>query len=101
MAAGPSKRQSRNIVGERVKEARKLHSPALTQDQLSGKLAAEGVQLDRVAIAKIETGIRCVFDFEVFGLAAALGVEAAWLLGTESRTAGGGPRSGGGRRPGV
>jgi hypothetical protein len=76
-----NKQQNRNIVGKRVREARHFHSPPLTQDQLSGKLAVEGVQLDRVAIAKIETGIRCAFDFEVKGLAAALKVEANWLLG--------------------
>jgi HTH-type transcriptional regulator, cell division transcriptional repressor len=84
MAAGPRKWQSRNIIGERVKAARQRHSPPLTQDQLSGKLAAEGVQLDRVAIAKIETGIRCAFDFEVRALAAALKVDANWLLGNEA-----------------
>jgi len=84
MASRSNKRQSRNIVGKRVKAARKCHSPRLTQDQLSGKLAAEGVQLDRVAIAKIETGIRCAFDFEVRALAAALKVDAGWLLGIES-----------------
>ena len=78
------KRRSRNIVGRRVKEARTLHFPPLTQDQLSGKLAAEGVQLDRVGIAKIETGIRCAFDFEVRALAAALKVDANWLLGIGS-----------------
>jgi hypothetical protein len=58
-----------------------MHSPPLTQDQLSGKLAALGVALDRVGIAKIEVGIRCAFDFEVRGLAAALKVDANWLLG--------------------
>lgn len=71
----------RNVVGLRVKEARRSHVPPLTQDQLSGKLAAEGVQLDRVSIAKIETGIRCAFDYEVRALAAALKVDANWLLG--------------------
>ena len=85
MAASPRKRPSRNIVGRRVKEARRFHSPSLTQDQLSGKLAIEGVQLDRVAIAKIESGIRSVFDFEIRGLSKALNVEPRWLLeGEES-----------------
>ena len=101
MAAGPRQQQSRNIVGKRVKEARKLHSPALTQDQLSGKLAGEGVQLDRVAIAKIETGIRGVFDFEVRGLAKALKVEPGWLLGSEGGGGEGRLRSGRSRKPGV
>ena len=83
MATGSHKRQSRNIVGKRVKMARQSHFPSLTQDQLSGKLATKGVQLDRVAIAKIETGIRCAFDYEVRALAIALKVDARWLLGIE------------------
>ena len=98
MALGPGKLQSRNIVGKRVKEARTLHSPPLTQDQLSGKLAAEGVQLDRVAIAKIETGIRCAFDFEIRALAAALKVDANWLLGIEAASRVGRPVFSGGRK---
>jgi HTH-type transcriptional regulator, cell division transcriptional repressor len=82
---GQSKHESRNIIGERVRNARQRHSPPLTQDQLSGKLAAQGLQLDRVAIAKIETGFRSAFDFEVKALAAALQVDANWLLGIEPR----------------
>jgi hypothetical protein len=53
----------------------------LTQDQLSGRLAKKGIQLDRVALAKIENGVRCAFDFEVKALAAVLKVDANWLLG--------------------
>jgi hypothetical protein len=86
MAARPQKRQSRNIIGERVREARRRLIPPLTQDQLSGKLAGEGIQLDRVALAKIETGLRCAFDYEVKALAAALKVDADWLLRASSRT---------------
>jgi hypothetical protein len=85
MTAGDKKQRSRNIVGKRMKEARQLYCPPLTQDQLSGKLAAIGVHLDRVAIAKIETGIRCVFDFEIKALARILKVDANWLLGIAAR----------------
>ena len=86
MTAGDKKQRSRNIVGKRVKEARQLYCPPLTQDQLSGKLAANGLQLDRVAIAKIETGIRCVFDFEIKALARILKVDVNWLLGIGGRS---------------
>ena len=79
--AGKAKIIKRNVVGERVREARRRFRPPLTQDQLSGKLAVDGVQLDRVAIAKVESGLRCVFDFEVCALATALKVDAKWLLG--------------------
>jgi len=72
MAATSKKRLARNIVGSRVKQARQAFDPPLTQDQLSGRLASDGVQLDRVALAKVEAGTRCAFDFEVKGLAAVL-----------------------------
>lgn len=72
--------QRLNIVGERVKEARGKHKPPMTQDQLSGKLALLGVSIDRAGISKIEIGQRGVLDYEVKGLAKALGVSAEWLL---------------------
>ncbi|MCC6415999.1 MAG: helix-turn-helix transcriptional regulator [Opitutaceae bacterium] len=52
----------------------------LSQEDLSGRLAARGVGIDRAGIAKIETGRRYVSDYEVRALARALGVTAAWLL---------------------
>ena len=70
-----------NIIGERVRKARLRNKPPLTQDQLSGKLARLGVSVDRAGISKIEIGARCVLDVEVRGMAKALGVSAAWLLG--------------------
>ena len=90
MAVKSRKRPSRNIIGERVREARHRSDPPLTQDQLAGRLAREGVQLDRVALAKVEGGIRSAFDFEVKGLAAVLKVDANWLLGIDASA----PRSG-------
>jgi transcriptional regulator with XRE-family HTH domain len=74
---------NRNIIGQRVREARLRFKPPLTQDQLSGRLAAEGTKLDRVAIAKIENGTRSAFDFEVRALAQVLKIDVRWLLGLE------------------
>lgn len=71
----------KNIVGARVALARKAHSPRLTQDGLSGRLARLGIQLDRAAIAKIENGHRYVLDYELRGLARALGADVGWLIG--------------------
>ena len=85
MATSIKKRQSRNIIGDRIREARQLFSPPLTQDQLAGRLAKKGIQLDRVALAKVENGSRCAFDFEVKALAAVLKVDANWLLGIGER----------------
>jgi hypothetical protein len=69
-----------NLVGERVKQARSAAQPALTQEDLSRKLSTFGVNIDRAGIAKIETGIRGVLDFELVALSKALNVKVTWLL---------------------
>jgi hypothetical protein len=78
--------RDKNISGSRIRQARMEFSPRLTQDQLSGRLAADGIQLDRVAITKIETGTRCVMDFELRGIARSLKVDVGWLLGMPGST---------------
>jgi len=49
-------------------------------------LATKGLSLDRVAITKVECGLRCVYDFEVRALADVLRVDVAWLLGIGKQT---------------
>lgn len=73
--------KSKNLVGRRVAEARAAFQPPLTQDALSGRLALTGIQLDRAAIAKIETNHRCVLDYELKAIAEVLDVRVDWLLG--------------------
>lgn len=73
-------RTTQNLVADRVKEARAVANPPLTQEALSKKLAKLGVSLDRAGVAKIETGIRGVLDFELVAIAKALGVKVTWLL---------------------
>lgn len=77
----PRKVRQKNIVGARVAQARKERRPRLTQNELSGRLARLGIQLDRAAIAKIENGQRYVLDYELRALARALGADLLWLLG--------------------
>jgi len=76
-----------NVVAARVRQAREFFPGKLTQDQLSGRLAAMQVVIDRPAITKIELGSRKVCDFELIALAKALNVDVRWLLGMQ--TAGG------------
>jgi ribosomal protein L9 len=71
---------SQNLVGQRVKEARGASHPPVTQEELSKRLSKQGVSIDRAGIAKIETGIRGVLDYEVVALAKALDVSSEWLL---------------------
>jgi hypothetical protein len=72
-----------NLVGERVKEARANSQPPITQQELSKRLFKLGVSIDRSGIAKIETGIRGVLDFELVALSKALNVKVPWLLGSK------------------
>ncbi|HEV2692850.1 MAG TPA: helix-turn-helix transcriptional regulator [Verrucomicrobiae bacterium] len=74
---------SQNLIGKRVKDARGKAQPPLTQEELSKKLANLGVSIDRAGIAKIETGIRGVLDFELVALAKALDVKVTLLLGVK------------------
>jgi hypothetical protein len=73
-----------NVVAARVRQAREFYPGRLTQDQLSGRLAALKVMIDRPAITKIELGARKVCDFELIALANALNVDILWLLGLQS-----------------
>lgn len=53
----------------------------LTQDQLAAKLQLAGLATwDRVAVAKVESRIRSVFDFELAVICEVLGVAAPELL---------------------
>lgn len=77
----PPTKKAKNLIGKRMAERRGKLVPPLTQDDLSGKLALVGIQLDRAAIAKIETNRRGVLDFELKAIAEALSVRVDWLLG--------------------
>lgn len=71
---------SKNIIGDRVKEARNMHKPALTQENLAAKLDFMDIKIDRISISRIESGDRFVSDYEVVALARALEVSLDWLL---------------------
>lgn len=75
-------RRFRNSVGPAVRRLR--IERGLTQDDLAARLVLAGLQnADRVWVAKIESQIRSVFDYELAVIAAELGVKADDLLPTE------------------
>ena len=77
----------RNIVGPRVRQARKLATPRVSQVDLAARLQLQGLKIDQSGVSKIEQGHRPVLDTEVIALAEALEVSAAWLLeGGDSST---------------
>ena len=74
---------SRNIVGPRVCQARKMAKPPITQKDLAARLEILGLEVDQSMISKIEQGIRPVFDYELAKIAQALKVSVEWLLGVK------------------
>ncbi len=89
-------------MGGRVRSARLRLEPTVTQDDLSGRLARQGVTIDRSAISKIESFERYVMDYEAAALAKALRVTVAWLYGEKDhpRAAGASKRKSEVRRSG-
>lgn len=67
----------RNIVGPRVRQARKMAKPPITQIDLVARLQILGLKVDQSVVSKIEKGVRPVLDVEVVALAQALRVSPA------------------------
>lgn len=76
---------SKNIIGERVRLARKKARPRITQIDLAARLQTLGLPLDQAAISRIETGSHEVTDVEVAMIAKALGVTVGWLFGESEK----------------
>lgn len=73
------KTNSKNRIGQRVKELRKAHN--LTQKTLAAKLQLAGYDFNDLAILRIEQGTRFVPDYEVVALAEVFNVSCEYLLG--------------------
>lgn len=67
-----NKVSGRNIIGPNLRRIRLAQKPAVTLDDMAGRLAAQGVQMDRSAIGRIENETRYVLDYELVALAKAL-----------------------------
>ena len=77
------RRKQKNIVGPRVRQARLRANPSISQEDLSGRLAALGVAITQTGISKIENQDRYVMDYEAAAMAKALRVSVGWLYGAE------------------
>ena len=72
--------EKKNIVGARVRQARKFAKPSITQTDLVARLQLLHINIDQSGLSKLENGQRPVSDIEVLALARALKVSVAWLL---------------------
>ena len=66
-----------------MRKLRLAQRTPVTQQDLAGRLAARGIQIDRSALARIENGERLVKDIEALAIAAALRVPIQELFGTK------------------
>jgi transcriptional regulator with XRE-family HTH domain len=63
---------NRNIIGKKINLIRKQKE--ITQEQLAARLNVQGIEIDRPMISKIEIQTREILDYEIKGIATALGV---------------------------
>ena len=74
---------TKNLIGDRLRLARLMNSPSVTQKDLLARLEVRGISLPDAAISKIEAGTRPVSDKELVAMAECLSVTVYWLLGKE------------------
>lgn len=64
-----SQNGKRNLCGLRIAQLRKGMKPKVSQRMLADRLQLSGIDLDKNAISKIESGQRFVTDIELKALA--------------------------------
>lgn len=69
-----------NICGEKIYILRKAHIPKMSQRILAEKMQLNGIDVDKNAIQRIESGDRFVTDIELKALAAIFGTSVDFLL---------------------
>lgn len=71
---------SNNLCGKNVKKIRLSLVPRLSQRGLADRLQLQGIDLDKNAIQRIESGQRFVTDIELLALSKVLSVSLNDLL---------------------
>ena len=69
-----------NIAGHRIRVARNMQKPRLTQDDLIAKLHFENIFISNKTLSLIELGKRYVTDIELVAFAKVFDVSTSWLL---------------------
>lgn len=69
-----------NICGSRVYELRKNFKPKMSQRMLAEQLQLNGIDVDKNAVQRIESGQRFVTDIEIIALCKIFNVSAEELI---------------------
>ena len=72
-----------NICSARVRLARAMQKPPMTQEDLAREINLRGMEITPLIISRIEKGQRHVIDAELLMLSKVLGVSMEWLCGAE------------------
>jgi transcriptional regulator with XRE-family HTH domain len=70
-----------NIFADRVRLARALQKPPITQEELAHKIQFMEMDLTALIISRIEKNQRNICDAELLALSKALNVSIDWLCG--------------------
>ena len=70
----------KNLAGPAIRKLRLTAKVAVSQEDLAGRLANEGIALDRSAVSRVENQDRYLMDYELIAFARALRVSPAKLL---------------------
>lgn len=73
-------------MGSRIRKARKVAKPQITQLDLVARLQSLGLSIDQSTLSKIENGQRPVTDIEIAALAKALRVSVNWLFDEDNQS---------------
>lgn len=69
-----------NLCGRKIAVLRKAKVPRLSQRGLADLLQLDGLDIDKNAVQRMESGQRFITDIELKALAHVLGVTAEYLL---------------------
>lgn len=75
-----------NICGEQIFRLRKQQEPRMSQRILAEQLQLQGIDVDKNAIQRIESGQRFVTDIELICFARIFEVSLEELLNVEEKT---------------
>ena len=73
-----------NICSARVRLARAMQKPPMTQEDLAREINLQGMEITPLIISRIEKNQRHVCDAELKMLAKVLGVTMEWLCSDEA-----------------
>lgn len=71
---------NKNKSGHRIKAARFMCKPVLTQNDLMAKMQLKGIKISKNIMSRIELNERYVTDLELIAFSEILNVSTSWLL---------------------